>query len=121
MANPPASPADLTTVAQVQLQGGFPQSQDPLLLQAMVTAISRHIYTRTGRRVLNGTQSLTDTYDGTGSDKLFVRDWPIQAVTEIKVFGSTVQASPDGVAPGWLVGDSYAASVVLLPGTAIGG
>jgi hypothetical protein len=111
---------DLTTVGQVQAQAGIPSSQDTALLQAMVTAISRHILTRTGRRVLSGTQSFTDLYDGSGGDKQFVADWPIQSVTTLAVFGQTVNPSPDGVNPGWVT-DSYAASLALLPGTAIGG
>lgn len=116
-----ANAADLTTVAQVQAQLGISGSTDPLLIQVLVTAYSRHILTRCGRRVLNGMQTFTDLYDGIGSYKQYVADWPIQSISALKVFGQTIPQSPDGINPGWVVGDQYAGSIALLPGTSIGG
>jgi hypothetical protein len=111
---------DLTTLTQIQAQATV-QTGETGLVAAMITAISRHILTRTGRRVLAGTQTFTaDLYDGSGGDKQFLRDWPAQSVTNVSVFGQTVNASPDGVNPGWVL-DTYGASLALLPGTAIGG
>lgn len=108
---------DLTTLAAVQAQVSV-SANDTGLLQVMISALSRHILTRTGRRSLNAVASFTDVLDGSGSDKQFVADYPIQSVTSVKVFGQAVNASPDGFTAGW-VNDPY--SVMLQPGTSIGG
>lgn len=116
-----ANAVDLTTVATVQAQLGVGSGVDASLLQVLITSLSRHIQTRCGRRILNGVATYTDLYDGSGSDKQYLRDWPILNLANLLVFGQTVLASPDGINPGWVIGDQYAASVALLPGTAIGG
>jgi hypothetical protein len=113
-----ANTADLTTLAQVLQQLGPVSGDAQGLLQVMITSISRHIATRTGRATLNAAQTVTDTLDGSGGDKQFLREFPVQSVTSVSVFGSVVPPSTDGIMPGW-VADAY--SVMLLPGTSIGG
>lgn len=112
-----ANPTDLTTLAAVTQQQVVPD-KDETLVQVLITSISRHILTRTGRRALNAVGTFTDTVDGSGSDKQYVREFPIQTVTSVKVFGQTVPPSADGFTAGW-VNDPYA--IILQPGTSIGG
>lgn len=115
----PRSPnaADLTTVAQVQEQQLDIASGDLDLVQALITALSRHILFRTSRRILNGVGSYTDLYDGSGGDKQFVKDYPIISVSAVLVWNVAVPASSDGVSAGYIF-DDY--SVILLPGTTMG-
>lgn len=109
---------ELTTLEQVKAQLGPVTGDQEALLQVLITSISRHILTRTGRQALNGVAAFTDVLDGSGSDKQFVREYPIQTVTSVTVFGQTVPPSADGFTAGW-VHDPYA--IILQPGTTIGG
>lgn len=108
---------DLTTLAMVQASVSVNVS-DVGLVSAMITALSRHIVTRTGRTALNAVAIITDRLDGSGSDKQFLSEFPVQSVTSVTVLGQTVPPSADGFTAGW-VNDPY--SIILQPGTTIGG
>lgn len=107
---------DLTTLAQVQAQAVIPAG-DTGLVSALITALSRYVINFTGRKGLNQVLSVTDVLDGSGSDKQFLNEFPIQAVASVSIFGVAVQASPDGISAGYI---NDLNSVILLPGTSWG-
>lgn len=116
---------DLTTVAQVQnwAGGSFDNTADgTTLIPQLITMMSVFVaYTVLRRRFqsLNGqgSQQFTDTVDGTGGDRIVMKDWPITAVASVLVNGLAVPASPDGVSAGYIFSER---SIILLPNTVIG-
>lgn len=123
----PASPLDLTTVASVKQWMPGVQAPDNLstdaVLQSAITAASLDMLRRTGRGPRNwqvATQSpynqvvtYTETYDGTGTPRLFLRNFPIMSVTSLSVFGTTVTASTSQASPGFVI-DGTARSIALI-------
>lgn len=112
-----ANAIDLTTLTAVQAQATIDAADTTTLVPALITAVSRHVLTRTGRRSLNGPASYTDTYAGTGGRQLFLRDSPVTAVASVTVWGVAVPASADGIAAGYVFDD---VSLWLVPGTTVG-
>ncbi len=117
----PAAAWDLTTLAQLTalvkpVTAGDEGTSG--IMQQLITGLSRYVIQSVlNRRNVNVSVQLVDTMDGSGSDKMMLKDWPVTAVASVVVFGQTVPQSPDGVTPGWVF-DDY--SIILLPNTAIG-
>lgn len=107
---------DLTTLAQVQALIKV-DAADTALVSALVTAVSRAIVQFCGRIALNSTQNMTDLLDGSGSDKQFLSEWPIKAVTSVSISGVAIPASPDGIRPGYTFDTN---ALILLPNTFVG-
>ncbi len=108
-------PQDLTTVDLVRKYldtantPAPPPNAAPLdntILQLGVTSVSNYWLERTGLGSLNSLVDYDERYDGTGSDRLFVRNPPIVSVSALSLGGSAMQASPDGFASGWVVDNS---------------
>jgi len=116
---------DLTTVGQVTQYaagssgGSFDNTADAAGIIAMlITGISVDVaYSVLRRRAINVSTQLTDVLDGTGSDRMLMKDWPITAVASLTVNGLSVQASPDGVSAGFVFDERR---IILLPNTVIG-
>lgn len=88
------------------------------IIPILVTSLSLFVaQTVLRRRAVAVQQSLTDTIDGSGSDKMVMKDWPIGAVTSLLVFGVAVPQSPDGIQAGFVFDER---SIMLLPNTSIG-
>ena len=107
---------DLTTLAQVQALVKV-DSADTALVTSLVTSVSRYIAQFCGRNNLNTVQAVTDVFDGSGSDKQFVSEWPIKTVTSLSIWGVAVPVSPDGIQPGYTFDTN---ALILLPNTTIG-
>lgn len=110
---------DLTTIAQVKsLLGSFDTGDDTGVLPMLITGISVFVQqTFLRRRAINQQISLTDVIDGTGSDKIVLKDWPILSIASLTVYGNAVPASPDGIQAGYVFDER---TVMLLPSTTIG-
>jgi len=111
---------DLTVTQRVAdyLQNGTAYAgAQATLVGNLITAVSARIYSRTGRRALNQVLTLTDLYNGTGSSRQHVRDYPIQSVTSVSVLGASIPVSPDGYQAGWIFSEDV---VIILPGTYVG-
>lgn len=125
------SPLDLTTLQAVKdwinanNTGFAPDSA----IQRCITAWSINFLRLTGRgprNWQNATQSpfnqpvaYTETYDGNGNNRLFLKNFPINSVSSLTAFGSalTPQSTPGG--SGWAI-DDQARSLVLIQNS-IGG
>lgn len=81
------------------------------LLGGLITAVSQYVKTRCGRNNLNLVASVTEVLNGSGSDKQFVSEYPVKAITSIAVGGIAQSASIDGVQAGYIT-DGY--GIILL-------
>lgn len=108
--------ADLTTLVQVQALTKV-DSADVALVAGLVTSVSRFIAQFCGRNNLNAVQAVTDVFDGSGSDKQFVSEWPIKTVTSVSIWGVAVPAAADAQSSGYLFDTN---ALVLTPVTSIG-
>jgi hypothetical protein len=121
------NPIDLTTVNTVQaylkLNAGAaivtPEAAayDDDLIQGMITGLSQHWPTQTGRASLNTTADVSEYYDGNGSYHIFTDNWPINSVALVQVGNQTVPASPSFAAFGYFVERSKK-SIAIRPGGA---
>lgn len=112
-----STPLDLTTVANVKLyfQAGVtnPTNTDDASIQDQITAFSLAVHRMTSRANMDGSipaaspfvkpQTYTENYDGTGNDRLFLRNWPINSVTSVTMDGYAVPQSTAFNVPGWLI------------------
>ena len=98
---------DLTTLANVKayLSPPLATTADDALLSRLITAASQFIQTWLNRTIASATY--TDTRNGTGGTRLFLRNRPVTAVSAVAVDGISIQASsavPNG--SGYLFDDS---------------
>ena len=98
---------DLTTLANVKayLSPPLATTADDALLSRLITASSQFIQTWLNRTIAS--TSYTDTRNGTGGTRLFLRNRPVTAVSSVTVDGVSIQASsavPNG--SGYLFDDS---------------
>lgn len=94
---------DLTTLASVKTwQGSLAtvNTTADALLDALISSTSADFLRATGRYDLLA-QAYTERRTGDGSCRLMLRHWPVSAVTEVKVAGAELAASPDGTRDGW--------------------
>ena len=93
---------DLTTLANVKayLSPPLATTADDALLSRLVTAASQFIQSWLNRTIASA--SYTDTRNGTGGTRLFLKNRPITAVASVSVDG--VAIAPSSPAP---TGDGY--------------
>ena len=112
------NPIDLTTAQNVA------DYLDPLNLATapaaelrnialLITSASEYFLWRTGRGPQSGAfpaaspfvspQSYTDTYDGTGTNRLPLKNWPIQSVASVQIGVVQIPASFGPSSPGWYI------------------
>jgi hypothetical protein len=122
------SAIDLTTVANVKawMIGQITESStQDAIIQSAITAVSADFIRRCGRGPQNGavpTQSLfneavsfSETYNGNGNERLFLRNSPIISVQSLTVNGNAVAASSGSGFAGYAI-DGSGKSLVLLGG-----
>jgi len=96
---------DLTTLADVAArleqepgQGALIVDTDGVEIGRLITAISAEVEAWTGRQLL--LQTFDETYDGRGSTRLMLRNWPIATVSLVSINGQTIPAGST-VQAGW--------------------
>ncbi len=104
---------DLTTIAAVKAWLVTTQASDDQIIQDSITAFSAYILRRTGRGPLDGTVpsaspfvapvSYDEFYDGSGTLRQPVRNWPITAVTAVNINGVAAPQSTSPQIPGWVI------------------
>lgn len=89
-----AAPAsDLVTLAEVQeWLGDDGSNTDAPLLQRMISQVSRAVLNRTNRDALIPTRAV-DYFDGTGSPRMLMRNFPVLDVYSVTVDGVSIPAS----------------------------
>lgn len=99
-----ANPIDLTTLAAVKLYlgGNIPGTLDPLL-ESLITAASAWVATYCNRTFQ--VQVYTETYDGTGTARLMLRQAPVISVASV-VVDRVAWAFATGHGPGYEFDDN---------------
>jgi hypothetical protein len=112
------NPVDLTTIANVRSwlsSNGKPSSDvtDNGNIQSLITAVSIDFLRRTGRGPQNNAVPVqspfcqavvySETYDGNGNDRLFLRNWPILSVASLSISGVAASQSTSAAMPGFQI------------------
>ena len=103
------SSADLCTLGQVKSWLGMNPtavSKDDALLQLLISSFSTWVLHRTGRDSFNTVQTYTETQDGNGGARLFLRNSPITSVTSVNVGNYAIPQSTNVASNGWFIEDS---------------
>ena len=98
---------DLTTLANVKayLSPPLATTADDALLSRLITAASQFIQSWLNRTIASA--SYTDTRNGTGGMRLFLRNRPVTAIASVTVDGVAIAASsPAPTGAGYLFDDS---------------
>src|ERR1700722_8571853 len=98
---------DLTTLANVKayLSPPLATTADDALLSRLITAASQFIQSWLNRTIASA--AYTDTRNGTGGTRLFLRNRPVTAVASLTVDGVAIApSSPPPTGDGYLFDDS---------------
>lgn len=117
---------DLTTLEQVKafVPGLNNSNTDDAVIQSLITAWGYEFLRRTGRgdqggdftqSPFTGICSWNETYDGTGRDRLFVRNGPIKTVSSLYINGIAIAASSGYPVTGYVI-DGTGKSISLRAG-----
>jgi|SRR5579872_6785025 len=79
------NPIDLTWLSQVKAFAEVSSIKDDAIIAAQITAFSQWVLIYCSRETLNSIQTFTEVYDGNGSDRMFLRNSPIQSITSVQV------------------------------------
>lgn len=101
---------DLTTIAALKLWLGISASTDDVALGALITAASGDFLQRCNRASLV-TNSYAERYDGQGSCRLLLRNYPVTAVSSVQIGAVTVPQSTDYQMDGWVF-DRFGISLI---------
>lgn len=95
--------ADLTTLAAVKLWLGIPTgtTNDDALLSTLITNCSDDFLNAINRPNFYPAANYTEVRNGNGTSSLMMKEWPINSVSSVTVDTISIQASPDGVQPGF--------------------
>lgn len=96
-----AHATDLTTLPTVKAWLGLTTATDDVLLQRLITSLSRTILGVLSRSLLF--QTYLRVIDGHGGTSLVLPDYPVFALTALTINGVPIPASPDGLASGYVV------------------
>jgi hypothetical protein len=136
---PTPNAIDLTTLNAVkQWSGSVDASGNPQassawdqVIQDAITAFSLFMLRRTGRgpqdgsvpptSSLNSVVTVTETYDGSGTNRQFLRLWPIQSVISLTVGAIAVPSSPSPGSPGYVIDGSKKSLAIVCGGGGYGG
>lgn len=84
---------ELTTLAHVKNWAEVDGTNDDTVIQMCLVGLSRYIYNRTGRATLGPHVNLSQVYNGSGSNILALRDWPVVSLTSVYVNGVSMALS----------------------------
>lgn len=109
------SPIDLTVLSAVKawLGVGAATTSEDAIIQDCITAFSAYVLRATGRGPAGGEipatspfvtpVAYTEVYDGSGSERQPIRNWPITSVTSVTVNGIAIVQSSAFNVPGWVI------------------
>ena len=95
------------------IYNGIAASNDDNQIQACITAWSAYVLHKTGRGPMDGSVptlspfvqpvAYDEWYDGTGTQRLPIRNWPVRSVDLVQVNGATIPQSTNINTSGWVV------------------
>lgn len=105
---------DLTTVSAVNSILEQNAGTDAALIQSFITNYSQNILTRTSRRNLSRILSFSETYSGTGSTVMQLRNYPILSLLSVAVGGISIPASAGPTQAGFVIDESGSGAAIAL-------
>jgi uncharacterized phiE125 gp8 family phage protein len=90
---------DLTGLDNVKAYLGLATSNDDVLLARLITAISGYAQQWMGRAILSSTYN--EVRNGSGSRLMAFANYPVTAVSSLKVDTNVIQPAADVVSPGY--------------------
>jgi hypothetical protein len=91
---------DLISLAEVKAYlGGDLQSNDDAVLSRLIAAASAFFVSACGRPILE--QAFSESYDGKGNGRLYLRHTPVTAVSSLSIDGAVVPFAAKPGEPGW--------------------
>ena len=101
---PNGSPIDLVLLDDVKqyLKISSTNTDDDYLLQIFITSFSQYVLNRTGRDSFL-TSTYTETYDGNGARRIFLRNSPITNVSSLVIGAYSPPQSTSPTSPGWFI------------------
>lgn len=106
--------ANLTTLQSVKLYLGeaSPSTVNDPVLEALIPAVSAWFERETGRALASA--GYTTTFDGNGRSRILLPEYPVTAVTSVKVGSTTIpqRTSVDG--DGWVLSDASIGELALV-------
>jgi hypothetical protein len=123
----PTSPLDLTTIALVKGWIALQSNNNDALIQSFITDFSLWCLRIAGRGPIDGSVpaqspfcsvvAYVESYDGTGTFRQFLRNWPITVLTAVTFHGrsQTIVTPSDTIANGILI-DASAKSISIRGG-----
>jgi hypothetical protein len=110
---PTPNAIDVTTLAGVKLWNQTVGTNDDQIIQDAITSFSAYLLRRTGRGPLDGSipasspfvapVAYDDFYDGSGTLRQPIRNWPITAVAALSINGRSVLQSTTPQISGWVI------------------
>lgn len=97
------SVGNLTTLQNYKDWANVTTTSMDNLLSRLIASASGFIVAWLNKPILYSTY--TERQNGTGSTRLALRNWPIQAVTSLTISGTSIPKSPDGVQAGYVYDD----------------
>ncbi len=95
------------------LPNGTQTTTDDGLLQSIISSVSLYWLKRTGYQSLNTATAYNEWYDGSGTQRLFLRNTPIVSVQSLVVNGQTIMASVNHQGAGYVIDQGEKALVLL--------
>ena len=84
---------ELSTLSHVKDFSETKGTTDDQVIQLCLVALSRYIYNRVGRTTLGTIVTVSQIYNGSGSNVLFLRDWPVKTLTSVFINGISMPLS----------------------------
>jgi|SRR5579864_451380 len=105
MPTPPADPRDLVTLNDAMTWLGLQPSNaaEQPIVQNLVTDVSLSVLSYTGRATLNSILPFNETYDGSGSQRQYVKNSPILSVLSLSINGRQQAPSTAFGVAGYLI------------------
>ncbi len=96
---------DLITLAQATSWLKLPiTTPDAAFIQSLVDGASQEFLTQTSRNAI-ALATYSERRNGTGTDRITLVNRPVQSITSLAISNVTIQASADGVRPGYVNDD----------------
>lgn len=93
--------ADLTTTAAFKTYARISGSADDALIASLITAVSNLIEQWLSRTIIQATYN--ESYDGNGSDRIYLHNAPVSSVTSVSVDGVAIPQSTLSTQYGWVL------------------
>jgi hypothetical protein len=94
---------NLCTLAQVRAWPGIPSDVADATLTGLIVSVSADFLREIRRPYAFESEIYTDRLFGNCSTEMFLQNWPITAISSVKIGVDTIDESTDGITCGWFL------------------